>query len=101
MIIIRPFKKLAFISFASICLSFALEYPSFSKNSYTRNQNQAHGKNEKADTFKLNKPTSAKNKNLSLNKEMKGNVEISEDGCISKILRLRNGMNIKIKQGCN
>lgn len=92
--------KLAFLTFVSMFLTFAFEYPSFSKN-YAQNQNQERTKNEKANILKLNKPQSAKNTNLPSTKNMKGSMEVSEDGCIIKTLRLRNGVNIKIQQGCH
>lgn len=93
-------RKTAFLTFVSMGLIFAFEYPSFSNN-YTRNPNQADTKNEKDNTLKLNKPKSTKNTNLPSSKDIKSSMEVSEDGCIIKTLRFRNGVNLKIKQGCN
>ena len=97
MSITNTLTKLAFLSFISICFTFAFEYPSLSKI-YNRNQNIAN--NKKTNTLKLNKPKSAKNINIQSSKNMRGTMAVSEDGCIIKTLRFRNGINLKIKQGC-
>ncbi|MGK7921876.1 MAG: hypothetical protein AB4080_17920 [Trichodesmium sp.] len=92
-------KKLAIISVLPVCLTVYFEYPSFSKN-YT--QNQKFAENEKNYILKLNKPQYIKDKNQSNhNNQVKNGIKLSEDGCIIKNLRLRNGMSLKIKQNCN
>ncbi|MDY7004078.1 MAG: hypothetical protein SWX82_08965 [Cyanobacteriota bacterium] len=71
-----------------------------SKN-YT--QNQKFSDNEANNILKLNKPQSTKLQNQppTPKKYLKNRIEVSEDGCIIKNLRLRNGINLKIRQNCN
>ncbi len=90
-------KKLGLIALIPVCLTIFFEYPSFSKN-YTQNQKFSANKNK---ILKLNKPQSVKHKNKYSNTYLRNGMEVSEDGCIIKNLRLRNGMNLKIKQNCN
>ncbi len=90
-------KKLGLIALIPICLTVFFEYPSFSKN-YTQNKKISANDNY---ILKLNKPQSVKHKNQYPNTDMKNGIEVSEDGCIIKTLRLRNGINLKIKQNCN
>ncbi|MGD1698487.1 hypothetical protein [Dapis sp. BLCC M229] len=89
-------KKLSFIALIPVCLTVFFEYPSFSKN-YTQNQKFSANENK---ILKLNKPP-VKHKNQYSNTYIRNGMEVSEDGCIIKSLRLRNGMNLKIKQNCN
>ncbi len=90
-------KKISLIALIPVCLTIFFEYPSFSKN-YTQNQKFSANENK---ILKLNKPQPVKQKNQYSNKYIKNGMEVSEDGCIIKSLRLRNGMNLKIKQNCN
>ncbi len=90
-------KKLGFLALIPVCLTVFFEYPSFSKN-YTQNQKFSANENY---ILKLNKPQSVKHKNQYPNRYIRNGMEVSEDGCIIKSLRLRNGMNLKIKQNCN
>lgn len=91
-------KQLGLISFIPIFLIIFFEHPSLSKN-YT--QNQKLSDNEANNILKLNKSQSTKLQNQPPNKYLKNRIEVSEDGCIIKNLRLRNGINIKIRQNCN
>ncbi|NES90738.1 MULTISPECIES: hypothetical protein [Okeania] len=91
-------KQLGLISVIPIFLIISFEYPSLSKN-YT--QNQKISDHEANNILKLNKPQSTKLQNQPANKYLKNRIEVSENGCIIKNLRLRNGMKIKIRQNCN
>ena len=91
-------KQLGLISFIPIFLIIFFEYPSLSKN-YT--QNQKFLNNEANNILRLNKPQSTKLQNQPPNKYLKNIIEVSEDRCIIKHLRLRNGIKIKIRQNCN
>jgi adenosine deaminase len=92
-------KKLALIAVIPVCLTLSFEYPSFSKN-YT--QSQKFSENKKNHILKLNKPQYIKDTNLSdQNDQIKNGIKLSEDGCIIKNLRLRNGMSLQIKQNCH
>ncbi|NES04835.1 MAG: hypothetical protein F6K22_19555 [Okeania sp. SIO2F4] len=90
-------KKIGLIALIPICLTVFFEYPSFSKN-YTQNQKFSANENN---ILKLKKTQSVKHKNQYSNTYLINGMEVSEDGCIFKNLRLRNGMNLKIKQNCN
>jgi hypothetical protein len=91
-------KKLGFVAFILLCLTTFFEYPSFSKN-YTKNQKFSANENK---ILKLNKPQSVKkHANQHSNKYTRNGIEIFKDGCIIKSLKLRNGINLKIKQNCN
>jgi len=90
------FKKLGFIAFIPLCLTIFFEYPSFSKN-YTLNKKKLPNENQ---TFKLKKTQPDQHISQHSNR-LKNGIEVFKDGCIIKKLRLRNGMNLKIKQNCN
>ncbi|NEQ39766.1 MAG: hypothetical protein F6K40_27365 [Okeania sp. SIO3I5] len=91
------FKKLGLIALIPVCLTVFFGYPSFSKN-YTLNKKNSPNENQ---ILKLNKPQSVKHISQHSNTYTKNGMEVFKDGCIIKSLRLRNGMNLKIKQNCN
>ena len=96
--IILLLKKLCFVTFILLSLTTFFEYPS-SSNNYTKNQKKSANENQ---IFTLNKtPSVKKNINQHSNTYTKNGIVVFKDGCIIKSLRLRNGMNLKIKQNCS